>query len=361
MSNKYTICLTGGGTGGSVTPLLALADHLLATQKIKRESLVWLGSKKGLEKNIVSEKGIDYKGIASGKFRRYFSLANFFDPLFIVAGFLESLFFLIVHRPKIIISAGSFVAVPVVIAGWCLRIPTLVHQMDVRPGLANKLMAPFASLITVTFEKSLSDYGAKAQQVGNTVRTEIKNALALNRNGLYQKYHLNPGKPTILVVGGGTGAQAINQLLIESLPELKKFCQIIHQTGAGKKQGDSSAEYLAFDFISAGQLAECFALADLVVTRAGLGFISELAHLSKPCIIIPIPKSHQEDNAELLKANHAALVLNQKTLTPEQFVSTLRNLLNDGPELAMLARNINSLIKTDAEIKLTEIITKYIQ
>jgi UDP-N-acetylglucosamine--N-acetylmuramyl-(pentapeptide) pyrophosphoryl-undecaprenol N-acetylglucosamine transferase len=350
------ICLTGGGTGGSVTPLLGLYSHLKAHENLKPYNFLWIGSKNGLEKVLVEKQDIAYFGISAGKLRRYFSLRNFIDPFLIVAGFFQALMILRRERPSVIISAGSFVAVPVIIAGWFLRIPSIVHQMDVRPGLANKLMAPFAKIITTTFEKSLSDYDSRARQVGNIIRPEIKNVPNLSKTDLLKKYGLKPSMPILLVVGGGTGAQAINRLLIENLPALTKTCQIIHQTGAGKERGKADANYFAYDFLTAEQLAECYAMADLVISRAGLGFISELAFLGKPSIIIPMPGTHQEDNARLLEEKGAALILHEKIISNDRFAFRIQDLLGDHDKLAYFAANIRELLKTNAEVELTSIL-----
>jgi UDP-N-acetylglucosamine--N-acetylmuramyl-(pentapeptide) pyrophosphoryl-undecaprenol N-acetylglucosamine transferase len=354
------ICLTGGGTGGSVTPLLGLYSHLTAHENLKPYNFLWIGSKNGLEKVLVEKQDIAYYGISAGKLRRYFSLRNLIDPFLIAAGFFQALMILRRERPSVIISAGSFVAVPVIVAGWFLRIPSIVHQMDVRPGLANKLMAPFAKIITTTFAKSLDDYGGRAHLVGNIIRPEIKNAASFDKEQLRKKYGLKTGLPVVLAVGGGTGAQGINRLIIESLPALKNTCQIIHQTGAGKEQGKAGSGYRAFEFLSVEQLAECFALADLVVSRAGLGFISELSFLGKPSIIIPIPDSHQEDNAKLLEEKGAALILHEKVITSERFTYRIKDLLTDPQKLAIFSANIHNLLKTDAEIKLTALLKNYL-
>ena len=161
---KNKIMLTGGGTGGSVSPLLAVVDEL--KKQGDYYSFVWVGTKKGPEKFMVEREGIKFITIANGKLRRYFCLQNFIDPFKIIFGFFQSIKILNKERPKIVMSAGGFVSVPAVWAAGLLRIPVLIHQLDARPGLANKLMAPFASVVTTTFEKSVNDYGNKAEWIG---------------------------------------------------------------------------------------------------------------------------------------------------------------------------------------------------
>ena len=163
----YKILLTGGGTGGSVAPLLAIAESLTM------QDFLWLGTKSGPERKMVEEAGIKFKAISGGKLRRYFSFKNLGDIFKIKLGFFQSLFIMLKWRPNLVMSAGSFISVPVVYAAWLLRVPALIHQQDVKAGLANKLMAPFSKVITVAFEKSLADYGKKAIWIGNPVRQSL--------------------------------------------------------------------------------------------------------------------------------------------------------------------------------------------
>ena len=172
MKRNNLIILTGGGSGGPVTPLLALADDLRAGGF----DIAWIGTRAGIEKQIVSEAAIPYHSIAAGKFRRYFSWHNIIDPFKILVGFFQSISLLTTLGPRLVITAGAFVSVPVVWAAWALRIKVIVHQEDIRPGLANRLMAPCADVVTVTFEESLKDYGNKARWTGNSVRQEFRNA-----------------------------------------------------------------------------------------------------------------------------------------------------------------------------------------
>lgn len=355
------ICFSGGGTGGSVTPLLAIYEHLLRVKKTSSEDCFWLGSRAGLEKRLVENLHMPFKAIASGKLRRYFSFSNFIDPVFIVIGFIQALTYLLRKRPDVVITAGSFVAVPVAVAGWLLRIPVIVHQMDVRAGLANKLMAPFAEVITTTFAESLTDYGAKARLVGNPVRTEIKNVLSFNPALIKNKMKLALDVPVLLVVGGGTGAEGINELIVAARTELEKFCQIIHQTGASKGSGEGSAHYRRFDFLDADFLADIYCVADLVVSRAGLGFITEFSFLEKPAIVIPMPRSHQEDNANLLKDREAAVVLDQAELSPQVFIKVVKNLLLNKQARAELGSNIGQIMPKESEKTFTSIIEELVR
>jgi len=363
--NTKKILLTGGGTGGSVAPLLAIIEEAepLRLQSNRRglasNAFLWLGTRNGLEREMVEKENIKFKAISGGKLRRYFSWRNFIDPFFILAGFLQAFFIILKWKPDLVMSAGSFVSVPVVWAAWLLSVPVLIHQQDARPGLANKLMARFASIITVTFEKSLADYGNKAVWTGNPIRLRlIENRKQKTEN----RFDLKNDLPVVMVIGGGTGALAINKLVEQSLDELTEFCQIIHITGKNKilDIGYQILNYQQFEFLNSEQITEAYAVADIVVSRCGMGALTELSYLGKPAILIPIPDSHQEENAEIFKEKDAAIVLDQKELTAEKLVENIRKLLDDKVLRNKLSNNISQVIKRGANERIVKIIRQLI-
>lgn len=346
------IILTGGGTGGSVTPLLAIAED------IKEAEFLFIGTKDGMEKEMVEIEKINFRAIPYGKLRRYFSWNNFIDPFFILAGFFKALILIVDFKPKLVITAGSFVGVPVVWAAWLLRVPVLVHQQDVRPGLANKLMSPFAKKITVTFEKSLLDYGNKAIWTGNPTRRSLRSdSLKLRVDNSSDAFS---SLPTVLILGGGTGALPINEIIFKSLDELVGFCRVIHQMG--KKKGFVSVKnnYISYEFLHAKQLAGAYSAADIIISRCGMGTLTELSYLGKPAILIPIPDSHQEDNAKAFNEKGAAIVLNQKELTPERLVLEIKKLLADKKSQEVLGSNIRTMMKMDANESIVKIIREMV-
>ncbi|MEK7067448.1 MAG: glycosyltransferase, partial [Patescibacteria group bacterium] len=193
---KKKILLTGGGTGGSVTPLLAVVDEL------RDFEYLWIGTKYGPEKEMIQKEGIEFKAIAAGKFRRYWSLRNLFAPFLVIVGFWQSLFIILKFKPDWIISAGSFVSAPVFWAGWLLRKKMIVHQQDARAGLANQLMAPLAKVVTVTFAKSLSDYGEEARWIGNPTRNfKLPTRLPDGQVSNFPFLKLKKNLPALLVLG----------------------------------------------------------------------------------------------------------------------------------------------------------------
>jgi len=366
---KIKIILTGGGTAGSVTPLLAMVDELKkdASYEMRDMSFLWLGTKTGPEKQIVEKEGIKFKPIINGKWRRYFSGWNLVDFFKIKLAFWQSLFILIKEKPNLVMSAGSFVSVPVVWAAWVLRIPVLIHQLDARPGLANRLMAPFASIITTSFEKSLKDYGKKAIWTGSPIRS-IFSSLKMTKREAIQKLGFSPEKEVIFVIGGGTGAVAINNFIKEGLSDLLKFTQIIHIVGQNeknieeyKKLEQDNSGYRVFEFLDTTGMLKSFTASSVIVSRCGMGVLTELSHLAKPSILIPIPDSHQEDNAKIFQESESAVVLNQKELTSKKLFENIRELFQNKELREKLSQNIEKQIKEFSGEKIKKIIDNLIK
>ena len=348
------ILLSGGGTIGSVSPLIAIYEEI-KRQKPAAEFL-WLATRRGLEHDLIKSYNIPVRSIFAGKFRRYFSWQNFFDPVLVLLGFFQSLKVIFQFKPDLILSAGSFVSVPTVWAGRLLGAPALIHQQDVLPGLANKLMAKSAKIITATFEKSKSDFPEKKTIItGNPVRSEIFEA---KKEEAYAFFKLEPAIPTILVMGGGTGATAINNLVLASLDQLVQFCQVIHLTGGRIDQLAEHPRYRSYDFLTS-QIKYAYAAADLAVSRAGMSALSELAATQKPTIVIPIPNSHQLYNAIEFAKNNAAIMVEEKNLTPASFTAGVKELLADPARLLNLGHNIGQLIPAEATQKIVRIIFKF--
>ncbi|MEK7580613.1 MAG: undecaprenyldiphospho-muramoylpentapeptide beta-N-acetylglucosaminyltransferase [Patescibacteria group bacterium] len=352
---KIKVILTGGGTGGSVTPLIAVAQNLESRYQNEIEFL-WLGTNNGPEKKLASRYNIKFIVIPAGKWRRYFSWQNCLDIFKVIAGFICSFFIIIFYQPKVIASAGSFVSVPVAWAAWLLRKPFLIHQQDVVPGLANKLMTPFAEIVTVALDKSLNDFPPqKVKYVGNPYRQEILNG---SREKAFNFFKLEKNLPVILVIGGGTGSEFMNHLIIEALPELTTFAQVIHLSGESKSLGAKSNHYKQYSFLQE-ELKDAYAAADLVITRAGMGVLTELSILGKPSIIIPIPDSHQEANADYFAERGAAVVLPQNNLTPQILIEKIKDLIAHKEKLSLYQEKIKTIMPTDATQKLADIIYDY--
>lgn len=345
--NNNKIILSGGGTGGSVTPLLAIAESLP-----ENINVIWIGTHNGIERRMTAGYDFKYIPIAAGKFRRYFSLQNIIDIINIKIGFLQSLSILYKHKPKLVITAGGFVSVPVAWAAKILGIPVIIHQQDIRPGLANKLMAPCASIITTAFEKSLKDYGKNAIWIGNPIRSAFFSTQASSNK-----------RTSILVLGGGTGSESINKLVKDSIEEIVGFADLVHITGKHNVKSELKKDingYQSYDLLDTVHIVKAMTKADIVVTRAGLGTLSELSFLGKASVIIPIPDSHQEDNANYFKEHDAAIVLDQKALTTEAFISVVEDLSSNEAKRNELASNIKKAMKQGANEAMVGIIKKLI-
>ena len=316
----------------------------------------WVGTSFGPERKLVQTYGIKFTAITCGRWRRYFSLQNIFDLFKIVVGFMAALAYLINSRPQALVTAGSYVAVPLAWAAWVLRVPILVHQQDLRIGLANKLVLPFAKTVTAAWPdiaKHLA--GRNAPVIGNPVRRQIM--APVDKIQTLKKLGWPQDKPVVLVMGGGTGAEFINTLLIKNLTPLTSLARIIHITGDNKSAAWPQSDYQSFP-LAINEVASFFQLADLVITRAGMGTMAELSALGKPAIIIPIPRSHQEVNAEFVKSHGAAVVLNQLDLDNDKFVAAVNDLLRNHGKLSELSGKIDTLMPKDAARQMADLILK---
>lgn len=345
-----SIILTGGGSLGPVTPLLAVSEALKTLSP--NATVSWIGTEAGPERRLVNEAGLPFFAIASGKLRRYFAWRNLTDVWQIVRGFFQAFALLGRLKADAVVSAGGFVAVPVVWAAWWRRIPVHIHQQDVLAGLANKLSLPVASSVSVALETSLRDFRRKHPTwTGNPVRAEL---LAGSRERAVSSFAIDTSKPTVLVLGGGTGASGLNDALRAALPAILPHAQVIHSTGLGKS--DRSADvpgYHQFELITV-DMQHAFAAADLVVTRAGMGTLTELALLGKPSVIVPMPKSHQLNNAAAFA--DAAIVVDQSRLTPDFFSSVVIALLQDAEKRTALSQAMRKMNPPGADVAIAKVV-----
>ncbi|MFK7693377.1 undecaprenyldiphospho-muramoylpentapeptide beta-N-acetylglucosaminyltransferase [Paenibacillus sp. HJGM_3] len=320
-----TIAFTGGGSAGHVTPNLALIGKL-------RESgwnVHYIGSGDGIERGMIEETGIPFHSISSGKLRRYFDLKNLKDPFKVMKGLWDAYRVLGRVKPKVVFSKGGFVSVPVVVAGWLRRIPVIIHESDMTPGLANKLSLPFASNVCVTFPETLALMPrGKAEFTGLPIREEVLNGSAA-RGRAFCDFHRQ--KPVLLIMGGSLGARAINDAVRAKLPELLERFQVVHLCGKGHVDPDLEARrgYKQFEFVSR-ELPDLLALADVVLSRSGSTSINEFLALRKPMLLIPLTKQASRGdqilNAESFRASGYCEVLPEEELTPEELLVRLSSL-----------------------------------
>ena len=321
------IVLTGGGTAGHVTPNIALIPKL---QELGYE-LHYIGSYEGIEKELIKPLGLPYHGISSGKLRRYFSLQNFTDPFRVLKGFVEARGLIKKINPDIIFSKGGFVTVPVVVAAGARKVPVIIHESDMTPGLANKLAFPSAKKICCNFPETLKLLPAnKGVLTGSPVRGELFEG---DKNVALQLCNFEAHKPVLLVLGGSLGSVAINGAIRELLPEILENYQIIHLCGKNKLDPflTSMKGYAQFEYLQE-EYKDVIALADLVISRAGANTICELLALHKPNLLIPLSlKASRGDqilNAKSFEKQGFSMVLEEEKLTKESLLNAIESLYN---------------------------------
>lgn len=337
--------MAGGGSGGSATPVLAVAQAL--RRRDASVEFLYVGTHDGPEAALAAAEGISFAGVASGKLRRYWDVRNLSDPLKVLAGTLEAYGLVRRFRPDVAFAAGGFGAVPPMVAARVAGAYTLIHQQDVEPGLANRLLVPFARHVTVSLPGSAAHFpAARTSVTGNPVRDAVLNAepsVALDR------LRLDPDVPLLVVTGGGTGALGLNRLIAAAAPRLIDQLQIVHLTGRsrGVSAETDSKRYRSIEFLVA-EMPHLLAAATIVVSRAGMGTLTELAALGKPSLIVPLPGSHQEANARAFAQLEAVEVADQTTLTPDRLADRILNLLSDGPRRERLGRTLANSMPRDA-------------
>lgn len=308
------IVLTGGGTAGHVTPNIALLPSLLENSF----EVSYIGSYKGIEKDLIEAENIPYYGISSGKLRRYLDLKNLSDPFKVIKGLGQSIRLLHKLKPDIIFSKGGFVSVPVVLAAKFCHIPVIIHESDITPGLANKIAIPAAKKVCCNFPETLKYLPEeKAVLTGSPIRQEL---LAGNPEHARSYCHFQKDMPVLLVIGGSSGSKVINDAIRAQLPMLLKNFQIIHLCGKGNLDNAliNTKGYAQFEYISQ-QLKDMFALADIVISRAGANAICELLALRKPNILIPLSaaasRGDQILNAKSFEKQGFSYVIEEENLT----------------------------------------------
>ncbi len=341
------IILTGGGTAGHVTPNIALIPEL---QKRGYE-IFYIGSYEGMEKRLIEEQGIPYYGISSGKLRRYFDLKNFTDPFRVQKGYHEARELLKKINPNVVFSKGGFVSVPVVAAAGHAKIPAIIHESDMTPGLANKLSFRAAVKICCNFPETLKNLPeGKAVLTGSPIRQELFNG---DRTKGFSFTSLNPEKPVMLIIGGSLGAASVNEHIRKILPKLLDDFSVVHLCGKGKLDESlvGTPGYVQYEYIQE-ELPDLFAMADIVVSRAGANAICELAALHKASLLIPLSsnasRGDQILNARSFEKQGFSKVLLEEEITDDTLLSSIQDLYKNRHtyENAMKAANeIDSIHK----------------
>ncbi|MGI8587261.1 MAG: undecaprenyldiphospho-muramoylpentapeptide beta-N-acetylglucosaminyltransferase [Chloroflexia bacterium] len=348
------ILITGGGTGGHVSPAVAVIAALRdrsAADGFPLE-LLYLGSDQGIERRLIAEIGVRFVSVQTGKLRRYLSWRTPLDLARIPIGVVQSAWQVARFRPSVIFSTGGYVCVPPVIAGWLLRVPSITHEQTARSGLANRIAGRFSRIVAVSFPQSAAAFPpGRTLLTGNPLRPGLADGDPARAAA---DWRLDPSLPTVYVTGGVLGAHVVNETLRDSLPRLLEVTQIVHQVGegpngsradltaaekAGRADPQALARYRPVAFVGP-ELADLYALARLVVGRAGAGTVNELAALGKPAVLIPLPgtaSDEQTANARTLSDAGGAVLLPQSECTPDRLASTILDLLSDPARLAQMS------------------------
>ena len=372
------ILFTGGGSGGHLFPVIAVARQLKQTYSQSMKSIgpeqetalemFFLGPN-GSAKELLKKEGIKARTILVGKLRRYFSIWTIFDFLKMPLGFLQSFWYLYIWMPEVIFSKGGYGSIPVVLVGWLYRIPILIHESDTIPGLANRLAAKLSQRIGLSFASTGNYFPSqKTALVGNPVRSGItQTCLATDeefKKEVKKIFDIVSQKPIIFIVGGSQGARKLNEFILQILPQLLEKYEIIHQCGPKNYQQieevikqHTPPDYHVFPFLDENQMGAAYLLADLVISRAGSGSIFEIAACAKPSIIIPLSQAagdHQRKNAFAYAQAGATVVLEEINLTPHLFLNKISQILNN-PELSQkMVKSAQDFCQPEAAQKIAQ-------
>ncbi len=349
------IVFTGGGTGGHFYPLIAIAEAMrdvVLRDRIIPPQLYYL-SDAPYDEEALFANNLAFIKVPAGKVRRYFSIRNLFDLFKTGWGILACLLTLLKIYPDVVISKGGYASVPTVIAAWLLRIPIIIHESDVHPGRANVLAAKFATRIGVAFESAAAGFPKEAQGKVAIISTPVRKELMQlpSREEALARLGLDASLPTVLIMGGSSGSLRINETVLDALPSLVSFANVIHQTGKAHfdtvratsgvimEPGGNKERYHAYPYLNLESIRHAAAVADVIIARAGTGTITELSLWGVPAILIPIPESVSHDqrtNAYTYAKTGAAVVLEEANLTPNLLASEARRIGSDPSVVAQM-------------------------
>jgi UDP-N-acetylglucosamine--N-acetylmuramyl-(pentapeptide) pyrophosphoryl-undecaprenol N-acetylglucosamine transferase len=357
------IVLTGGGTGGHFYPLIATAEQInkiIDSEKIIDTKLYFF-STDPYDKTALFENDIQFVYIPSGKMRIYFSLQNIVSAIQTAVGIFQAFIKLFFMYPDVIISKGGYGSFPTLFAARILRIPVIVHESDSAPGRVNVWASSFAEKVAVSFEEVATQMKKQEKVVytGQPIREVL---MQPSKEGAYEYLHLDKELPVLVILGGSQGAQIINQVLIDALPQLVEKCQIIHQTGPNNiedvklragivlEESVHKERYQPFGTLNPLGMKMVAGVATIILSRAG-STIFEIAQWGIPSIIIPITNSngdHQRKNAFNYARNGACIVLEEANLTPNIVVSQIELLLSDKERYEKMKTQAHLFAKPDA-------------
>lgn len=352
MTKKHII-FTGGGTAGHVIPNIPIIEAL----KQKHWTVEYIGSSKGIERDMMKALDVPFHSVRSGKLRRYFSFRHLLEPLNILVGIMQSWWLLFRKKPNLVFSKGGFVAFPVVVGAWLNKIPVIAHESDISPGLANRLSFPFVNKICVTFDiaKKAFKNSGKVEYTGTPIRESLFQG---NREKGLTLCKFVDEKPVVLVIGGSQGAVVINQCVRNALSILLDKFNIIHICGAGKfDQTSLQKGYYQLEYANE-ELPDLFAAADIVVSRAGSNSLHEILALAKPHVLIPlsarVSRGDQIQNAKHFAQKKISTVIDEELLTPELLSRAIFEVNEKKDLLVKEMHALNLIAATDKIVGLIE-------
>lgn len=325
---------------GPVTPLLAVYEEW-----IKNDSAVeavWIGTSRGPEREAILPYGMKFFSLPVARLPRYFSIEWFSLPFKFVTACVCAMKILKAEKPNLVACAGGYTSVPVVLMAKILGIPIWVHEQDVHVILTNRLVVPFADMVTCAWKSSLDSLPSKTVLIGNPVRRSVLNG---SKQRAKEKFGIHNAKPTVLIFGGGAGSSWINEVIEKIVRELVQTSNVIHLTGKGRLPSlVNLPDYHVREFL-VGEMADALSLADVVVCRAGMGTITEIAALCKAAVLIPLPNSPQDGNA--IELGDSCVVLDQLKISPDDLLNTVVMLLQDNDQRQELGLKIHNKLQTE--------------
>jgi len=367
------ILFTGGGTAGHIFPIVAVIREMRKNYPHGGFDFFYLGPKDKFSKELLLKEGVEVKTILAGKIRRYFSLKNVIDIFKLPIGILQAFYHIFIISPDVIFSKGGYGSIAASISGWILMVPIFLHESDICPGLANRIVGRFALEIFISFSIKKTEYfpAKKMLSVGNPVRKEI---LEGSKEGAKKLFNLTGEKPVILILGGSQGAQRINDKILSILPDILKDYEIIHQTGERnfeqvKKEAevviteDFKKYYHPSPFLNETEISNAYSAANLIVSRAGAGTIFEIAFIGKPSILVPLPESaqnHQVKNAYAFCETGATLVIEEANFRPHFVLERIKNLFSQPERLKQIAERAKEFSKPNAARIIAEYMVTYL-
>lgn len=358
-SHNLRIAIAGGGTGGHIMPVLEVIKEIRAQEPAVE--FLWIGSTTGMEKDIVAKENIPFVGVPTGKWRRYFSLLNVSDLINVPIGILRASKVIRKFKPQVVFGKGGFVSVPGVVGGWMHNVPSVIHDSDFVPGVANRKLAFYATRIALTFPDVYRFFPVeKTVLTGRPINAKLFSGSAERAR---QFFKLDNTRPVLFVTGGSQGAQKINSMVVEALPYILEKFQVIHQCGeknlaalqaAAEQYKDKG--YHLHGFLN-DEMFDAYAVADIVVSRAG-SQILEIAAAGKRNLLIPLANAannHQKANAEYFAEKGISRVLEEQNLEPHLFFDNLMELLYKY-DAAEVARNARTVVIADAAERIAKTI-----